>query len=97
MAREGPVLRGIRDLETLTPRRIRVKEYKLHQDKRLNLAINANICITVRVSVVLKDVMDVVQWTISSQIAPERQEIVKATFQVQEREPILSLREVVLP
>ena len=68
----------------------------MHQDKRLNLTINADGCITDRVSMVLKDVMHVVQWTASSQIAPERQEIAKATFQVQEQEPILSLREVVL-
>ena len=96
-SKDGPVLTGIIDLETLTPRRIGVRVYKMYQDKRLNLAINANGCITDCVSTALKDVIGVVQWTTNSQIGPEKQEIAKATFKVQKWEPILSLSEVALP
>jgi len=76
------VLRGVRDSETSTPQRIRVKEYKLRQDKRWNHVVNADVCITVRVTTVFKDVMGVGQWTTNSQTALEKQGIVKSMFKV---------------
>ena len=68
------MVRGTRDSGTSTPQKIRVKEYKLRQDKRWNPAINADVCITVRVSTVFKDVMGVVQWTTNSQTAQKSRE-----------------------
>jgi len=79
------VLREVRDSEISTPPKIGVKEYKLRQDKRWNPAVNADICIMVRVSTVFKDVIGVVQWTTSSQTAPEKQGIIKAASRFMNR------------
>jgi len=87
------VLKEIRDLETLTLRGNRVKEYKLQQDKRLSPAINVGICILVSVDTVRKNAMGVVLQIIRLQIAPRRRGIGKVTHKFQAWEITQSRRE----
>ena len=89
------MLKRIRDSETSTSRRIRVKEYKSRRGKSWSPATSVGICILVSVDI-HKNAMGVVPQITRLQTAPRRHGIDKAAHKVQAQELIQSRKEAAL-